>query len=210
MSILYSCRKIFQCITKLLLIGFLFSSFINLSIKVALANEKENIPSHSFIIGQESFETQGVLVARPNPSDVQIFNLMTANNIHSLEDYAQWLKGNIKYQSDGPQDTWATPMELLHKRSGDCEDYAFLNLAVLKILGYQPHFFALGRPGNFHAICLFKVNDDYVWFDNTELRRTKTKTIIEFAQQIVQNYDYTSLHELDPKTKKWQLIFKKS
>ena len=187
---------------------FLLSSLlINGFLKVALASE--NI-LHGFVIRQESFETQGVLVSRPNPSDAQIFDLITVNNIHSLEDYSQWLKRNIKYRPDGPQDTWATPIELLHKRSGDCEDYTFLNVAVLKVLGYHPHFLALGRPGNFHAICLFKENDYYVWFDNTELKRTKTKTMMEFAQLIVQNYNYSSLHELDPRTQKWQLLFKKS
>ena len=158
--------------------------------------EEENTGfSGNFVIRQERYETDGVWVSRPVPLDEKIRNIIYNNNIKSLEDYEQWLGGNIKYKRDD-EDIWSPPEETLQKKYGDCEDFAFLNAAVLRVLGYQPKVLAMGGRGRNHAICVFKQNGRYLWFDNTKLARTQASSLLEFAKYIFINYNYPRLLEI--------------
>ena len=73
---------------------------------------------------------------------------------------------------------------MLQKRRGDCEDYAFLNAAVLRVLGYRPEVLAMGGLGGNHAICVFKENGRYSWIDNARLKRSKAESILEFTKYL--------------------------
>jgi len=162
------------------------------------------------IIGQERFETSGVLVSRPVPLDEKILDLIIFNNIVSLEDYVQWLQENIKYRKEEGGDHWSTPGETLQNKYGDCEDYAFLNQAVLRVAGYQPKVLAAGKLGRLHAICVFQEGGHYSWIDNTKLRRTQAQSIYEFAKYLFSQYDFYCLVELRFETKDWDILFKRS
>jgi hypothetical protein len=54
---------------------------------------------------------------------------------------AEWLRFNIRYESDienyGDSDYWQFPTETLQRRSGDCEDFAFLAASLLRAKGYS-------------------------------------------------------------------------
>lgn len=117
-------------------------------------------------------------------TEVTIRIFLKSHHIHSLEDYAQWLTRNLRYQRDGHGSQWLRPEETLRNGFGDCKDLAFLNQAVLRALGYQPHVLAFVRQGYGHAFCIFKINDAYAIFDNTQLITTKTSSLKDIVQYV--------------------------
>lgn len=159
--------------------------------------ENNSLFAREPVIGQEIYKTNNVWVVRPVPLDERIVNIVNINRILSLEDYVQWLRENIKYREDGEKDYWSTPKETLQNRFGDCEDYAFLNEAVLRVFGYQPKVLAIKVRGFDHAICVFEENGYYSWIDNTELKRTETKSISEFSDYLSTQYGCSHLVTLN-------------
>ena len=190
--------KSFGCFAFL----FYFTSF-------AFANEITPI-SHLYI-AQETLRHDGVWISRPQALHQEIADLIANNHIQSLEDYAQWLKNNIRYQNDGRTDTWTSPQETLRKKFGDCEDYAFLTATVMEVLGYKPHFLALVKNGRrAHAICTFEYNGHFLWFDNAQLKKTTVTSLEQLAKNLSEQYNYSALIELNLRTKNWNLVYKKS
>lgn len=140
------------------------------------------------VIRQETLVVNGVYICRPRSLDVKICEIINNNNVVSLEGYADWLEQNVKYLKDENGDNWASPEETLQRKSGDCEDYAFLNAAVLEMLGYQPEVWAVRRPGRCHAICIFKEKGYYGWIDNCQLKRTSISSLSEFRAYLMNLY----------------------
>ena len=173
--------------------------------------EATSLPTARLRIQQEKIKHKdGVLISRPKSVDFKIINLIQVHNIHSLEDYARWLKENIHYKKDEKKDQWATPEETLRKKRGDCEDYTFFNAEVLQVLGYQPRVLAVRKDRQAHAICVFKAGEHYFWFDNAELKKTRATTLAGFLQNIRTNHNYFAFSELDLKTNQWSALSKKS
>lgn len=166
--------------------------------------------NHYYSIRQESYRKNGVLVTRPAERDRKMVELLYHNNIRSLDDYVLWLKKRMRYQKELSGDLWQAPEEFLRSKEGDCEDFALLNAAVSRVLGFQPRIVALVRPGTAHAICVFQQGDVFVWFDNDRLQETRAGSLEEFARQIADEYRYSALLELDTETRRWQKIYKKS
>lgn len=202
MSNRYSPRAVRFTLSLLLSLALSFSSSAFAAERVSKINE--------FHIAQEMFRKNGVLVVRPKDLDLKLMNLMQSEKIRTLEDYARWLKGTVKYQKDGKRDNWTGPQETLQKRNGDCEDYTLLNTAILKVLGYQPQFLALKGPTQAHAICVFKRDGYYHWFDNAELKKTDARTLSELGRHLLKNKQYSSLFEVDVQKKSFSLVYKRS
>jgi len=169
-----------------------------------------SIPHGNLIIRQERYTVGSISVSRPIPLDEKILNTLIVNSITSLEPYLEWLSKNIIYQKDGKRDAWAYPEETLKIKRADCEDFAFLNEAVLRVMGYEVQVLAMGGFGGHHAFCLFKEKDYYSWIDNSKLKRTKAKTISEFAKHIFTTYGSSYLLEVDLETKDMDILFKRS
>lgn len=162
-------------------------------------------------VANEVSRQNGVLISRPQPLYQKIVDLITRNKIASLEDYAKWLEDNIRYQHDGKIDTWASAEETLQRKIGDCEDYVLLNISVLEVLGYRPHFIALVRNGRrTHAICTFEHNGHILWFDNAKLKKTSMTSLNQLAKKIGEQYNYSTLLEFNRQTKNWNVLYKKS
>lgn len=168
-------------------------------------------PVWALTIRQENQAEGGVLVSRPVQEDTQISHFIYRHNIQSVTDYSQWLQSNMTYVRDAYADTWAKPEETIRRKKGDCEDFSFLNMAVLRVLGYEAKFLALVREkGESHAICVFKYNGYYVWFDNNTLKETRAQTLQEFAKVVTDDHAYDGMSELDTETNSWTMIYKKS
>jgi len=161
-------------------------------------------------IRKEIVKQNGILVSQPKSFDKAVSRILNINKIKTLEDYSKWLKKNIKYQKDSSKDVWATPQETLNKKEGDCEDFAFLTAEVLRGLGYDPHFYALVREGEAHAICVFKKDGFYYWFDNATLKKTNARNVRDFARLITQQYDFLQLSELNTQTQSWTTLYRRS
>ncbi|MFH1363814.1 MAG: transglutaminase-like domain-containing protein [Candidatus Omnitrophota bacterium] len=153
----------------------------------------------TFIARQQTDTTNGALVSMPAALDMRILNIINNEKIRSVEDYAVWLKKNFKYKKDEDTDTWAIPEETLTRRGGDCEDFAFLNEAVLRIFGYKPQVLGLGGRLKLinHAICVFKKDSYYLCFDNTTLKITTATSLEEFGKLVMQNSGYAYIFEID-------------
>ena len=191
-------------INRSLLNVFLSALFLSSGAIAAMALDEP-----TFTIGQQHLHTNGVLISRPDPLDIKIAHLMSVNGIQSLEDYARWLKDNITYKTDGPKDSWSPAEETLIRKSGDCEDYAFLNIAALKVLGFKPQIFILSGKDGYHAICAFQKDGHFAWFDNSRLKETQATSILELAQLVATGKHYSSVNELDLTTRQQRLIYKK-
>jgi len=109
------------------------------------------------------------------------------------------LKKNVKYRKDDGTDIWSLPDETLTRKYGDCEDFAFLNAAFLRVLGYKPKVMAIigGIRRTGHAICALRRGDHYLWFDNAELKKIPAVSIEEFTKHIFRRYACLGLFEID-------------
>ena len=159
------------------------------------------------IIRQEHYERDQVLVSRPDPLDERIQTLFRLNAIHSLEDYSHWLQNNISYQKDF-QENWESPQETLKKKYGDCKSYAFLNAAILKVMGFQPRILALARPAGAggHAVCVFQKDGYYLWFDNSRLKKTCAQDLKTLEKEIAKEHSFSSVYEYQTQNNRWQLM----
>jgi len=185
------------------LLGWLFSSSVGFASCVGTVGG-------NFIIRQETVRLGSVLVSRPSEIDTHIAGFLSTNNIKTLDEYAVWVEKNIKYKADVQYDTWSSPEETLSRLYGDCEDYAFLNASVLRVLGYESKIMVLGTSERDHAICVFEKDGNYFWFDNSELKRTDTVTMRKFGKYIFKKYACSRILEINPETKKSSMLFIKS
>ena len=163
-----------------------------------------------FRIRQEHFKKDGVLVSQPHFLDRQLLNLFSRQSIKNINDYSRWLKLNIAYSKDPGRDTWTPPLETLSSKKGDCEDFAFLTSSALQVLGYKTHILALTTSERAHAVCAFKYNETYFWFDNEKLKKTRAKTLNDLAKLLMQRYKYSRTLEFNPKTSGWRLLQRKT
>lgn len=162
---------------RILIIGI----FINLIIGIFLSLLCYNVSEGDIVIRQEKIEKNGIMAYQFNPLDLEILDILIKDNIQTLEDYTQWLQENIEYVGD-IGDYWQSPEETLERKAGDCEDFAFLNVAFLRVLGYNPRAMGLLYiNGEGHAICLFMEGDYYSYFSNMILERTQVETMEELS-----------------------------
>lgn len=203
------CRH--QKFSKILLMAIIASGLLSLAvIGPVLAQQTESGLIRDLKIRQEIKKEEGVLMSRPQEIDLKILEIIRVNKIHSFEDYSRWLEDNIRYRKDQRWDIWSNPKATLQKRSGDCEDYAFLTVAVARLLGYEPRFIAFVRNKFAHAVCAFKRDGYYVWFDNARFITTQARTLEEFGDYITQEYKYNELHELDFTSREWRPVYKRT
>ncbi len=164
----------------------------------------------NYLVRQVKYKRGSAFISRPDPVDMKVLDVLRINGIRSLKDYAQWLPKNVKYKKDKGPDIWSSPEETLERKYGDCEDYAFLNAAALRILGYEPKVLGIGKLMRSHAICAFKENNRYLWFDNAKFRKSNASTITEFARYIFRKYNCLCLLELTYDTRDWNILFRRS
>ena len=159
------------------------------------------------MVAQEHDHHNGVWVVRPRLIDNRVVDLIMLNKIRTLDDYAAWMAANLSYKQDQVNDHWEPPESMLKSRKGDCEDFAFLTAAVLRVLGYQPHFLALVNNSRTHAICTFQKDGYFVWFDNAKLHRTEARSLEEFASLLTKQFNYSRTLELDLESRRWKLVY---
>ncbi|MDP2653153.1 MAG: transglutaminase-like domain-containing protein [Candidatus Omnitrophota bacterium] len=186
----------------------LFVCFISYLFTADYAYSADN--KYKFRIRHVKTQKDGVLVSRPSKIDEKIYKLLKNNKIYTPKDYAKWLEKHIVYRKDSKAGAWADPLSVLARKFGDCEDFAFLNVAVLRVMGYSPKFFTFHSEEKGHAICVFQDKGHYYYFDNMKLKKIQEPTIFEFAKGLLSQETYTEIRELDFNTRKWNLVYKNS
>jgi hypothetical protein len=81
---------------------------------------------------------------------------------------------HIKYKSDTFIDWIQSPELTWHRRSGDCEDYAVLAIALLKQIGIEGQLLSVICEDKqlSHAVCIFLQDGEYFYFSNAKLIKT--------------------------------------
>jgi hypothetical protein len=151
----------------------------------------------TFIIRNETGEYGRSLSNRPDRLDVRVLNIIVKEHIKSVEDYAVWLRLNIAYRLHEGEDIWTEPGVTIDRRHGDCKDISLLNMAFLRVFGYKPIIFAMARLYDSHAICVFKKEGRYFWFDNTRLVETPATSFEEFNEYVLKFHRMYFLYEVD-------------
>jgi len=164
----------------------------------------------SLHVRTESYRSNGVLGCGPSKDDTTILHTLIFNNIHSLNDYACWVKKNVSYQRHGLIDEWTPAQATLTRRHGDCKDLALLNSSVLQVLGYKAVLLAIYGPGFGHALCAFEQNGSYMLFDNNELKKTRASTMVELTSYIADRYNCNSIAIVTPEDKKLEILYQKT
>ncbi len=142
------------------------------------------------ILSSSVFAQGNVLISLPPSPDYgqkQLRAFLKENRIQTVAEYAQWLKAHITYQADQGGDIWSFPEETLKRGGGDCEDLAFLNASILRLLGYQPHVLVYIQSKQAHAFCIFKKDGRFEVFDNLDLIVTTLTSVSDFAKFGIKN-----------------------
>lgn len=89
--------------------------------------------------------------------------------IKSQGDIVPWVYENITYVSDrdshGKREFWQTPEETLSSRTGDCEDFVILAMAMYEAMGQSTRMIMThyeGRPAGSHAEMLIEATGEQV------------------------------------------------
>ncbi|MFH1798694.1 MAG: glycine zipper family protein [Candidatus Omnitrophota bacterium] len=135
-------------------------------------------PTPVSLRGHEAAEAISSLDPYQNRADS-----ITGAGFYSLEEYIGWVLGNSKYVPD-PEgwDRW------MFKTTGpiedDCEGFAFRNYITLQQLGYEPVILVVRTAQEDHAICAFKKDGKYSWFDNAVFENSEAVSLEDFATYI--------------------------
>ncbi|MGE0268255.1 MAG: transglutaminase-like domain-containing protein [Candidatus Omnitrophota bacterium] len=131
-------------------------------------------------------------------------------NIRNLDEYILWFKKNIHYKSDGGSDQWSTPIETILRRSGDCEDLAFLNKTVLEVFGIESKVLGTQKGSDHHVFCVFQYNQRIYIFDNTNYIKTKAESVEEIAIFLYEKYNINYLLEVSLYPRSVSLLYSKN
>jgi len=162
-------------------------------------------------VNQEKVEEKVIQVIPPaDMAEMKLKEFLARNNLQNIEDYVRWLKVNIGYRPDPGQDIWLNPFETLQRGYGDCEDFAFLNSAVLLSFGFQPRIFAYEQGANAHVFTLFKKGGTYHIIDNAEYFVTPVTSIKDIVQFLVAKHNSSYFLEINPSPRKITVIYSNS
>ena len=102
--------------------------------------------------------------------------IMARTTIRSdLSRVHRFVSGQIGQSTDpaiyGNGEYWATPMQVLDRGVGDCEDHAILKWAILNGMGYPPQSFSIAavidkRRGDGHAVLVYMGGNQNIVLDN--------------------------------------------
>ncbi len=164
--------------------------------KVIVQGERREREISKYLAGLQKLETDRAKYLEVVASIRREFN--------SPETLSKWLHRNVRYDNDVKgNDYWQTPYETISKRSGDCEDYAFLAQDLLSEIGISSRVIAVsyrkGSEKTSHAICLFKGYNGYEYFSGAYLKKQSASSIEALMNNAYPTW-YT-IAELDPRTK---------
>jgi predicted transglutaminase-like cysteine proteinase len=90
----------------------------------------------------------------------------------------------------GVQDHWSDPLETLHDRSGDCEDYAFVKYAALLAAGVSKDAVKIvvlrnRWPNEEHAVVAVRVDHQWLILDNRTLALVRDTDVVRAIPEFV-------------------------
>ena len=166
----------------------------------------ESILVHSD--GSKEILNDKIIANESKEDDLSIF--LNKNNIHTVEDYAQWLKKNMRYQKNNERGIWESWQTTLNRRYGDCKNLSVLNAKVLELLGYQPILIGYKKNMGGHLFTAFKKDGTFNIFDNTDYYVSQLKNLTDIGIFLYHKYNIESAFEISLSTKKITPFFTRS
>ena len=117
----------------------------------------EETPTATFVSLPSPLTTQVVPVQNAEPPLLA----QLASTYTTPKAVATLLREEFTFKRDeelfGEADHWQSPEEFTKRKVGDCEDYALLAQAILRLNGIEAYVVSLfGQEGYAHTICVFK------------------------------------------------------
>lgn len=105
--------------------------------------------------------------------------------VSSFDDVQNALN-QVVYKSDGCIDYQQEPTVTWGKKTGDCEDFAVLSVALLRHISIKAQVLKIyAKPRQFsHAVCFWMTDKGYSYFSNSNYRETDIKDVGELAKHI--------------------------
>lgn len=148
-----------------------------------------------------------------SPDDIErdlLASFLSTHNINSLDEYVQWFTQNMDYLPDTGTDTWSPPLVTLIRGGGDCEDLAFLNVAVLKHLGISARVLGTKKDSNHHVFTIFEHENRMFVFDNNQLIKTRATNLAQIAVFLYEKYKLDYILEVRLKPRQIRVLFDKA
>lgn len=147
-------------------------------------------PCEAGILKQQSYSVH-------DSADRAIADFLKTRDIRDIYTWRDWMAANIRYTKDFGDDDWSAPIATLKRGFGDCEDYAILNRAVLRVLGHTADIYVVERWGASHAVCLFRydIGGTQYWgyTDNDRFVITEEPDFKKFTRQLMDVNGYSGL-----------------
>ena len=141
-------------------------------------------------------------------NDLSVF--LSKNNIHTVEDYAQWLNKNMRYEKSNGPEKWESWQATLNRRYGDCKDLSVLNAKALELLGYHPMLIGYKKDLGGHLFTVFIKDGTYHIFDNTDYYVSQLRNLTDMGAFLYHKYNVELVFEVSLATKQVKPLFTRS
>ncbi|MEI8344730.1 MAG: hypothetical protein WCG06_01505, partial [Candidatus Omnitrophota bacterium] len=146
---------------------------------------------------RQLYRGDGILVSAGNSDERLMKDLLWAAHVASIEQYRNWVQLRLRYSKNTAPGPWRSCGRILDSGAGDCEDFMSVHCAALSAMGFRPGLLALEGADWGHAICYFKKDGLYSFFDNERLIVTQSTSRADFFARLKDLYGYERLYELD-------------
>ena len=120
-----------------------------------------------------------------------------AQQIGTPQALEKFMRKNFLYVEDrilfGRDEYWQTPEEMLHRKKGDCEDFAVFAEAILKRNGYHVFLFSVFWQEDAHTVTVFEKDGKWGIFDLDNLRSLKGNSIKDLGNEIKHSWSFLGI-----------------
>lgn len=128
------------------------------------------------------------------------------------EAIAHYFWKHYSYETDqqqfGKEEYWQSPEEFLQNKKGDCEDFALMQQALLKLNGYASFLVNVYSLKTAHTVCVFKDQGTYGVIDGTDVKRFDAANIQDLFTAIHPFWRQGTLVTYSPDDKKGHVLKK--
>ena len=136
---------------------------------------------------------------KPKEDDLKAF--LNKNNIHTVDDYSQWVNKNMRYEKSNGSEKWESWQATLNRRYGDCKNLSVLNAKVLELLGYHPILIGYKKDVGGHLFTVFLKDGTYHIFDNTDYYVSDLRNVADIGAFLYRKYNVESVFEVSLTTR---------
>ncbi len=143
--------------------------------------------------------------------EIALRRFLEDHQIHNIDDYAQWLKNNMRYQKQSSvSDEWPSSLSTLQHQYGDCKALSVLNSEILKLLGFHPILIGYKTGSQGHVFTVFNRDGQLNILDNTDYYQTNAKNFNEIVVFLYTQYNVETIFEVALDSQKVKPLYTRS